>query len=108
MKLDGVTQNLKIANAVLNQKPLQFKLVSFEICSDSQPDHFIITNAWVVPNLRVKYRKYNPNFVRLPYTQLRDIPIPKLHFNNQDRFSKTLLNQEYKEGKHFELHTIET
>ena len=31
LKLDGVTQNLKIANAVLNQKPLQYKLVSFEI-----------------------------------------------------------------------------
>ena len=50
LKLDGVTQNLKIANAVLNQKPLQSKLVSFEIYSDSQPDPFTITNAWLVPN----------------------------------------------------------
>ena len=49
LKLDGVTQNLKIANAVLNQKPLQSKLVSFEIYSDSLPDPFIIANAWVVP-----------------------------------------------------------
>ena len=29
LKLDGVTQNLKIANAVLNQKPLQSKSVEF-------------------------------------------------------------------------------
>ena len=56
LELNGVTQNLKIANAVLNQKPLQYKLVSFEIYSDSQPDHFTIINAWVVPNLSVKYR----------------------------------------------------
>ena len=56
LKLDGITQNLKIANAVLNQKLLQYKLVSFEIYSDSQPDHFTITNAWIVPNVSVKYR----------------------------------------------------
>ena len=56
LKLDGITQNLKIANAVLNQKLLQYKLLSFEIYSDSQPDHFTITNAWIVPNLSVKYR----------------------------------------------------
>ena len=55
LKLDGATQNLKIANAVLNQKPLQSKLVSFEIYSDCQLDLFTITNAWVVPNLCVKY-----------------------------------------------------
>ena len=79
LKLDGVTQNLKIANAVLNQKPLQSKLVSFEIYSDSQPDPFTITNTWVVPNLSFKYQKYNPNSVKLSYTHLRDIPVPKLH-----------------------------
>ena len=43
LKSDGVTQNLKIENAVLNQKPLQSKLVSFEIYSDSQPDPFTTT-----------------------------------------------------------------
>ena len=55
LKFEGVTQDLKIANAVLNPNPLQSKLVSFQIYSDSQPDPFTITNAWVVPNLSVKY-----------------------------------------------------
>ena len=113
LKLDGVTQNLKIANAVLNQKPLQSKLVSFEIYSDSQPDPFTITNAWVVPNLSVKYQKYNPNSIKLSYTHLRDIPIPKLHAGDVTLiigtdFPKLLLNQEYKEGKHFEPYAIKT
>ena len=113
LKLDGVTQNLKIANAVLNQKPLQSKLVSFEIYSDSQPDPFTITNVWVVSNLSVKYRKYNPNSVKLSYTHLRDIPIPKLHPEDVTLiigtdFPKLLLNQEYKEGKHCEPYAIKT
>ena len=42
LKLDGVTQNLRIVNAVLNQKPLQSILVSFEIYSDSQPDLLLL------------------------------------------------------------------
>ena len=113
LKLDGVTQNLKIANAVLNQKPLQSKLVSFEIYSDSQPDPFIITTAWPVPNLSVKYRKYNLNSVKLCYTHLRDKPIPKLHPGDvtliiRANFPKLLLNQEYKEGKHCERYAIKT
>ena len=113
LKLDGITQNLKIANAVLNQKRLQSKLVSFEIYSDSQPDPFTITNARVVPNLSVKYRKYNPNSVKLSYTHLRDIPIPKLHPGDvtliiRTNFPKLLLNQEYKEGKHCEPYAIKT
>ena len=29
LKLDGITQNLKIANVILNQKPLQSKLAFF-------------------------------------------------------------------------------
>ena len=113
LKLDGVTQNLKIANAALNQKPLQTKLVSFEIYSNSQPDPFTITNAWVVPNLSVKYRKYNPNSVKLFYTYLRDLPIPKLHpvdvtlILGTD-FLKLLLNQEYKKGKHCESYATKT
>ena len=113
MKLDGISQNLKIANAVLNQKPLQSKLVSFEIYSDSQPDPFTITNAWVVPNLSFKYRKYNPNSVKLSYTHLRDIPIPKLHPEDVTLiigtdFPKLLLNQEYKEGKHCESYAVKS
>ena len=113
LKLDGVTQNLKIANAVLNQKPLQSKLVSFEIYSDSQPDPFTITNVWVVSNLSVKYRKYNPNSVKLSYTHLRDIPIPKLHPGDVTLiigtdFPKLLPNQEYKEGKHCEPYPTKT
>ena len=113
MKLDGVTQNLKIANAVLNQKPLQPKLVSFEIYSVSQPDPFTITNAWVIPNLSVKYRKCNPNSINLSYTYLRDIPIPKLHQGDvtliiRTDFPKLLLNQEYKEEKHCEPYAIKT
>ena len=113
MKLDGVTQNLKIANAVLNQKPLQPKLVSFEIYSVSQPDPFTITNAWVIPNLSVKYRKCNPNSINLSYTYLRDIPIPKLHPGDvtliiRTDFPKLLLNQEYKEEKHCEPYAIKT
>ena len=113
MKLDGISQNLKIANAVLNQKPLQSKLVSFEIYSDSQPDPFTITNVWVVSNLSVKYRKDNPNSVKLSYTHLRDIPIPKLHPEDVTLiigtdFPKLLLNQEYKEGKHCEPYAIKT
>ena len=113
MKLDGVTLNLKIANAVLNQKPLQSKLVSFEIYSVSQPDPFTITNAWVVLNLSVKYRKHNPNSINLSYTYLRDIPIPKLHPGDvtliiRTDFPKLLLNQEYKEEKHWEPYAIKT
>ena len=50
----------------MNQKTLHSKLVSFEIYSDSQPDSFTFTNAWVVPNLSVKYQKYNPNSVNIP------------------------------------------
>ena len=46
LKLDGVTQNLKIANAVLNQKPLQSKLVSFEIYSDSQPNILLLLQMY--------------------------------------------------------------
>ena len=113
MKLDGVTQNLKIANAVSNQKPLQTKLVFFEIYSDSQPDPFTITNVWVVPNMSIKYRKYNLNSLKLAYTHLRDIPIPKLHPGDVTliigtNFPKLLLNQEYEEGKHFEPYAIRT
>ena len=113
LKLDGVTQNLKIANAVLNKKPLQSKLVSFEIYSDSQRDPFTITNAWVVPNLSVKCRKYNPNSVKLSNTYLRDMPIPKLHPGDVTLilgtdFPKFLLNQEYKERKHCEPYAIKT
>ena len=113
LKLDGVTQNLKIANAVLNKKPLQSKLVSFEIYSDSQRDPFTITSEWVVPNLSVKYRKYNPNSVKLSNTYLRDMPIPKLHPGDVTLilgtdFPKFLLNQEYKEGKHCEPYAIKT
>ena len=93
LKLDGVTQNLKIANAVLNQKPLRSKLVSFNIYSYGQPDPFTITNAWVVPNLSVNYRKYNPNYVKLSYIHLRHTSSKttqgECHFNNRDRFSKT-------------------
>ena len=113
LKLDGVTQNLKIANAVLNQKPLQSKLVSFEIYSDSQPDPFTITNAWVVPNLNVKYRKCDPNSVKLSYIHLRDIPVPKLHPRDvtlifEIDFPELLLNKEYKEKKYFEPYAIKT
>ena len=113
LKLDGVTQNLKIANAVLNQKLLQSKLVSFGIYSDSQPGPFTITNAWAVPNLCVKYRKCNPNPVKLSYTQSRDISIPKIHLGDvtliiRTNFPKLLLNQEYKEGKYFEPYAIKT
>ena len=113
LKLDGVTQKSKIANAILNQKPLQSKLVSFEIYSDSPPDPFTIANAWVVPNLSVKYRKYNPNFIILSYTHLRDIPSSKLHPWDVTliivrNFPKFFFNQEYKEGKHFEPYTIKT
>ena len=78
LKLDAVTQNLKIANAVLNIIPLQSKLVYLEIYSNSQPDPFTVTNAWVVPSLSVKYQKYNPNSVKLSYAHLRDIPIPRV------------------------------
>ena len=103
MKLDGVTKNLKAAILVLNQKPLQFKLLSFEIYSDGQPDPFTITNAWVVPNLSVKYQKYNPNSAKLSYTDLRDIPIPKLHPGDVTLiigtdFPELLVDQVYKEG----------
>ena len=42
LKVDGVTQNLKIANVVLNQKPLQSQLVSFKIYSDSQPANLLL------------------------------------------------------------------
>ena len=35
LKLDAVTQNLKVANAVLNIRPLQSKLVYLEIYSNS-------------------------------------------------------------------------
>ena len=86
LKLDGVTQNLKIANAILNQKPLQSKLVSFGIYSDSQPDPFTITNAWVVPKL-------HPGDVTL----ITGTDFPKL-----------LLNEECKEGKYFEPYAIKT
>ena len=113
LKLDGFTQNLKIANAVLNQKPLQSKLVSFGIYSDSQPDPFTVTNAWVVPNLCVKYRKCNPNPVKLSYIQSRDISIQKLYSRDVTLiigtdFPRLLLNQEYKEGKYFEPYAIKT
>ena len=92
---------------------MQSKLVSFEIYSDSQPDPFTITNAWVDPNLGAKYRKYNPSSIKLSYTHLRDIPIPKLHPRGVTLifgidFPKLLLNKEYKEGKHFEPYAIKT
>ena len=63
----------------MDQKTLQSKLVFFAIFSDSQPDPFTITNAWVVSNLSVRYRNYNPNSIKLSYIDLRDIPIPKLN-----------------------------
>ena len=95
----------------MNQKPLQCKLLSFEIYSDSQSDPFTITNAWVVPNLSDKYQKYNPNSIKLSYTHLRDIPVPKLHLRDVTLtigtdFPKLLLNQEYNEGTHFEPYAI--
>ena len=97
----------------MNQEPLQSKLLPFEIYSASQPDRFTITNAWVVPYLSVKYRKYNPNPVKLSYTHLRDIAIPKLHPEDVTLiigtdFTKLLLHREYKEGKHFEPYAIKT
>ena len=78
LKLDAVTQNLKIANAVLNITPLQSKLVYLEIYSNSQPDPYTMTYAWVVPSLSVKCQKHNPNSVKLSYAHLRDIPIPRV------------------------------
>ena len=58
-------------------------------------------------------QKYNPNSVKLSYTHLRHIPIPKLHLRDVTLiigadFPKLLLNQEYKEGKHFKPYAIKT
>ena len=97
----------------MDQKTLQSKLVFFAIFSDSQPDPFTITNAWVVSNLSVRYRNYNPNSIKLSYIDLRDIPIPKLNPRDvtliiETGFRKLLLNQEYKDGKHFEPYAIKT
>ena len=95
LKLDGVTQNLNIANAVLNQKTLHSKLVSFEIYSDSQPDSFTFTNAWVVSNTKSTIQI--PSIYPFRYTHLRDIPFPKLHSGDVTSiigtdFPKLLLN----------------
>ena len=94
LKLDGVTQNLKIANAVLNQKPLQSKLVSFEIYSDSQPDPFIIINASGSSKSERQILKVQSEFRQIilyPFERHTDSKTtPRgCHFNNQDRFSKT-------------------
>ena len=57
--------------------------------------------------------KVQSKFRQIIFTHLRDIPIPKLHPGYvtliiETHFPKLLLDQEYKEGKHFEPYTIRT
>ena len=47
--------SLKIENTLLNEGPLQSKLVTFEIFLDGQLNPIIIKKALVVPTLNVKY-----------------------------------------------------
>ena len=82
LNLRGENKTLEIGNALLNSSSVQSEIVSFIVSSSSHPEKISIDNAFVVPNLNVRYHKIDINKIRSSFPSFKDIELPKL--NNTD------------------------
>ena len=64
LKSQGENKTLEIENALLNSSSVQSKIVSFSVSSSSHLEEITIDNAFVVPNLNVRYHKIDINEIR--------------------------------------------
>ena len=82
LNLRGENKTLEIGNALLNSSSVQSEIVSFIVSSSSHPEKISIDNAFVVPNLNVRYHIIDINKIRSSFPSFKDIELPKL--NNTD------------------------
>ena len=82
LNLRGENKTLEIGNALLNSSSVHSEIVSFIVSSSSHPEKISIDNAFVVPNLNVRYHKIDINKIRSSFPSFKDIELPKL--NNTD------------------------
>ena len=61
LNLQHKNKTLEIGNAVVKSSNVQSKIVLFSVSSSSHPEKVALDNAFVVPNLNVKYHKVNMN-----------------------------------------------
>lgn len=79
LNLHGESKMLSIGNALLNSSTVSSQIVSFDISSNTHPEKIYIENAFVVPNLNVKYNKVDIRKIKLNYPSFHDIELPQLN-----------------------------
>ena len=67
LNLQHKNKTLEIGNAVLKSSNVQSKIVLFSVSSSSHPEKVALDNAFVVPNLNVRYHKVNINKMKFSY-----------------------------------------
>ena len=77
--LHGEKKTLEMGNALLNSSSVQSKIVSFSVSSSLHPEQIAIDNAFVVPNLNVRYHKIDINKIRSSFPSFKDIELQKLN-----------------------------
>ena len=82
LNLRGKNKTLEIGNVLLNSSSVQSKIVSLSVSSSLHPEKISVDNAFVVPNLNVRYHKIDINKIRSSFPSFKDIELPKL--NNTD------------------------
>ena len=82
LKLQGQSKTLEIRKAILNSSSVQSKIVSLSVSSSSHQEETFTDNAFVVPNLNVRYHKIDINKIRSSFSSFKDIEL--LKFNQTD------------------------
>ena len=82
LNLRAENKTLEIGNVLLNSSSVQSKIVSLSVSSSLHPEKISVDNAFVVPNLNVRYHKIDINKIRSSFPSFKDIELPKL--NNSD------------------------
>ena len=73
LNLRSENKTLEIGNALLISSNVQSKIVSLSVSSSSHPEKTSIGNAFVVPNLNVRYHKIDINKIRSSFPSFKDI-----------------------------------
>ena len=82
LKLQSKNKTLEIRTARLSFSSVQLKIVLFSVSSSLHPQKTAIDNAFVVPNLNVRYHEIDINKIRSSFPSFKDIELPNL--NNTD------------------------
>ena len=82
LKLQSKNKTLEIRTALLSFSSVQLKIVLFSVSSSLHPQKTAIDNAFVVPNLNVRYHEIDINKIRSSFPSFKDIELPNL--NNTD------------------------